>query len=534
MAILNPDCLCVLFKNFSEEQYGCNLLYTCTLVNRLWENLATPYLYEDPWKYWLYQTKDEEVAKQLIDTYMLCYKYYEIKSRITANGSSREEEGDDDENHENPSKRIDIRDYTDEIDNVELPLYNYVSFARNLHVPTLYQSVKSWYISYHPDYDEDNIQPIYDWFLRIFELFVKEANIKNCTFADSIDDDSYPVTSDHLYQLVNHGNRVNLRYLNLGFFQCDSDALLKITERCNNLLTFKIPAQNCSDDALAEFIRSQKRLTKLKIRNAKNIDLTLEALGTQSETLVKLRILNSSLESCQKPFNGIASCSKLRSIYMRHINWPVDISISTLLMPIAKRCEFHNVDFSHTYLPADVLVEIAKKSSTTLRKVHLIGIENQIDHDKFNLSTGIKALADHCKSIVHFERDIIPKEIVSMIFFIDTIGKSLVRLEIESELMKESDASRLIVSISQCSKLEILNIGFFEFNQVAFEKLILGCNSLTVLSICNSNSLLKMLLNNYTPRLIWKFVYRDDDNEYEHSDGSGINQHTITCPKVYG
>jgi hypothetical protein len=33
MAILNHDCLELLFQNFSDEQDGCGLLYTCTLLN---------------------------------------------------------------------------------------------------------------------------------------------------------------------------------------------------------------------------------------------------------------------------------------------------------------------------------------------------------------------------------------------------------------------------------------------------------------------------------------------------------------------
>jgi hypothetical protein len=414
---------------------------------------------------------------------MLCYNYHKIKNKRRTSYLSKEGE------EENPPKRIAVKyNDEDEVDNdFELPLYDYIAFAKNLHVPSLYQCVLAWYKLTYPDHDENNIEPVYNVFLDIFDLFVDGSNIKDCTFAESTEDNN-PITMDQLERLINHGKKVDLEYLNLGYFQCNSDDLSKITGKCNNLRTFKISAQRCSDEALAEFIRSQNRLTKLKIRNAKKIDLTLEALGSQSESLVKIRVLSSSLESCRKPFNGIAVCSKLRSIYMRKTSWPIDISISSLLMPIAKQCEFHNVDFSNTYLPADVLVEFAKKSSSTLRKVHLIGTEDQIDHDKFDLSTGIRALANHCKNIVHFERDIIPKEINSLIYFIDTIGKSLVRLEIESQLMRDCDASRLIDSISYCTKLEILNISFFIFASQVFENLLSGCKSLTTLTICNSNS----------------------------------------------
>ncbi|GBB92525.1 hypothetical protein RclHR1_02020007 [Rhizophagus clarus] len=487
MTTLNVDCLHYLFKSFSEEQDGCDLLYTCTLLNREWGDLATRYLYKDPWKYWLYQMKDGAVAKLLIDTYMSCYKYNVSKNKRRASLPTRKGEEE-----ESPYKKIVMEYGEDEVDDDHrLPTYNYITFANNLHVPSLYQCVKKWYMSYNSECDENDendLQTIYDYFIKIFNLFVQEANIKYCTFGESTEDDSYPITIDQLDRLVNCGKRVNLEYLNLGYFQCDSEGLSKITNKCNNLRTFKISAQRCSDEALARFIRSQNHLTKLKIRNAEKIDLTLESLGTQSDSLVKLRILNSNLESCKQPFDGIAACSKLRSIYMRMISWSANVTSSTLLMPIAKRCEFHNIDFSNTYLPADVLIEIAKKSSSTLRKVHLLGTDDHSDHEKFNLSAGIKALADHCKNIVHFERDIIPKEITSMIYFIDTIGKSLVRLEIESKFMKNTDSSRLIISISYCPKLEILNINYFQFDSRALERLIIGCKSLASLSICRSNS----------------------------------------------
>ncbi|RIA94030.1 hypothetical protein C1645_803711 [Glomus cerebriforme] len=509
MSRLNYDCLEILFDKFLELQDeddgldGYGLLYTCAFLNRDCKTIANHLLYKDPWKYWLYRSKNKSIAKQLIDTYMLCYKYNAIKNRNRVNRPSNEEEGEED-----PSKRVAKEEHVMngvDDDDHKLPLDNYISYAKNLHVPSLYQCIKIWYeyqqagkeSSQMDCEEEENIQPVYNLFLEIFELFVQEARIRDCTFAESTEDDDYPVTLEQLGRLINHGVKVDLKYLNLGFFPCDSQGLSRITEKCNRLKTFKISAQNCSDEVLAKFIESQTRLTKLKIRNAQKIDLTLKALGTQSKSLVKLRVLNSNLESCQKPFDGIASCANLRSIYMRKTSWPTDVSPSTLLMPIAINCEFHNVDFSGSELPADVLVEIAKKSSTTLRKVHLERPENQIDHESYDLSDGIRALAKHCKNIIHFERDILPREISSMIYFLNEVGNSLVRLEIESKLMSFSniDASDLIISISNCSNLETLNISYFNFTPQVFEKLIIGCKSLTTLLICNSTSVNDQILH---------------------------------------
>ncbi|CAI2181213.1 16354_t:CDS:2 [Funneliformis geosporum] len=486
MARLNYDCLMVLFENFIDEPDGYGLLYNCALLNREWRTIADSFLYADPWKYWLYRSKNYNIAIQLIDTYMMCYN--------TVNLSSHENEGGIEEVR--PQTRIRI-EAPNNRNNDRIPLYDYIAFAKNLHIPSLYQCISLWYNFYHEEEREENDRSIYHLFLKIFELFVDRARIKECTFAESTEDNKYPVTLDQLNRLINQGHMVDLKYLNFGFFQCNSDGLTGITGKCDKLKTFKISAQKCSDEALENFIRTQKSLTKLKIRNAEKINLTLDALETQSSSLVKLRILSCNLKSCETPFNGIAACSKLRSIYMRKIiDWPRNVSPSTLLMPMAQNCEFHNVDFSNTYLPVDVLVEIAKKSSTTLRRVYLIGPENQVDDEFHDLSSGINALGSYAKNIHHFERDILPREINSMVYLLSSVGNSLIRLEIESRFMISYDASIIISTIGDhCPKLELLNIDYFNFTTESFERLIQGCQSLTSLSICNSKSVNEYMLN---------------------------------------
>ena len=118
-----------------------------------------------------------------------------------------------------------------------------------------------------------------------------------------------------------------------------------------------------------------------------------------------------------------------------------------------------------------------------------------------NLSAGIKALGNYAKNIIHFERDILPREVNAMIYFLSAVGSSLIRLEIESRLMNYIDASELIISISDhCPNLEVLNINFFIFTPQAFEKLTKSCKSLENLSICNSmavnDTILSIIQNN--------------------------------------
>src|SRR6185369_10625380 len=99
---------------------------------------------------------------------------------------------------------------------------------------------------------------------------------------------------------------VDLEYLNLGYFKCTDEALSILSKNCTSLKTFKITAHSCSDGALANFISSQKKLTKLKIRYAQDLRQTLDKIRSQAKTIVKLRILHCNLENCSVPFTGIA------------------------------------------------------------------------------------------------------------------------------------------------------------------------------------------------------------------------------------
>nr|CAG8454166.1 3676_t:CDS:2 [Entrophospora candida] len=416
---LNYDCSEVLFRNFGEEMGGAGLLYKVALLNHKWNKRATKFLYKDPWNFWMSGT-----------------------------------------------------------DRPRNPTYDYMRFMTNLHLPALLKCVEFWYTETYGSDPNNRDNAIEKHFKDLFEGFVRKAYFHKCTFAESGDQTSSPIKLDQLYNLLTFSRcSTELQYLNMGFFACTNEALYMLTEKCNKLKTFKLKAEHCSDEYLAKFIRSQKCLTKLKIRNAENINETLDALESQSKNMVKLRINACNLESCTKPLYGIAACKELRSLYMVSVeNFPENISISYLLMPIAKNCTFHNIDFTRTLLPADVLVEIAKKSSTTLRKVS-------------DLSEGIQALGNYAKNLMCFERDIRPFEKPAMIEMLSAIGLSLERLEIESCHMIGTDASDLIKAIGQhCSNLMHLDITSYEFSLESFRLLVENCKKLNTLIVSDSPS----------------------------------------------
>ncbi|CAG8648393.1 13927_t:CDS:2, partial [Dentiscutata heterogama] len=470
--MFNDDCLVEVFEKIAEEFDNANTLFNIALVDRKWNNLAIRYLYKDPWRY-CFNRRGSLLAKKLINIFLLC-----LKSSLLANLNS---------NRGNRDEPLLKRIYTREnIQDIYIPSRDYISMAENLHIPVLYHCIESWYASTNEITDDMRLA-INCTFFQLLKRFIEKANIKECTFHESKITTEYPITLQHLDELVRtlFKRSLRLRYLNLGFFNCNDEGLAILTDKCTALETFKIKASNCSDEALANFLRKQRRLTKLKIRDAAEMRETMDAIRSQSKSIVKLRILNCNLGDCMTSFTGIGECA-LRSLYMRNIHFTKNTSFSQLLMPIAQNCKFHNIDFSKTPLPVEVLIEIAKKSSTTLRRVHLIRPENEIEY--INLSAGIEALARHATNLRHFERNIHPLEINSICYLLDSIGQSLERLEIDSN-MDGLDMSNLIESIGRkCRNLCELNINNFEFNLDAFKVLVKGCPLLHTLLICESQS----------------------------------------------
>ncbi|RIA97837.1 hypothetical protein C1645_751331, partial [Glomus cerebriforme] len=58
---LNSDCLQVIFSNLKEIP----TIYSCSLVNKHWNENAIPYLWENPFKYLNWVTVDSTVSKNL-------------------------------------------------------------------------------------------------------------------------------------------------------------------------------------------------------------------------------------------------------------------------------------------------------------------------------------------------------------------------------------------------------------------------------------------------------------------------------------
>ncbi|CAG8484502.1 668_t:CDS:2 [Paraglomus brasilianum] len=481
MDILNIDVRRHMLSLFVERDDALCLLRQFLMLNRQWSALAVEHLYKDPWTRWQHQFVNQPVrAKQLIDTFNKCLQSYETNNSTTIA-------------IDRPTRRSRPDTYLVTTSKFEIPLWDYVSMVKNLHVPALYKCVEVW--NRHTPNMDNSQEFLYRKFNELFQAFVQKAQIKACTFEESAEKSSYPQRPGQLAFMATslHARGVDLRYLNLGYFECTDEDLRVLAANCNQLETFKIRATRCSDEALANFISSQKRLIKLKIRLAGDIKSTLEeAIGSQAASLVKLRIIACRMSSCSKPFIGIAACKQLRSLYIRNASdFTTNSSIS--MMPVARNCEFHNVDFSGTNIPAAVIATIAEMSKLTLRKVHIkranyyVGEDDELlTQQLLDMSAGIRALGDHAKNLAEFERNILPIEADALIYMLRLIGHQLHRLEIGSNAMASRESSDLVTAIGcYCPNITSLDISCFLFSEGAFSEILRGCNKLQTLYLHN-------------------------------------------------
>ncbi|KAG9293656.1 hypothetical protein G9A89_018993 [Geosiphon pyriformis] len=487
MGSLNGDIQDLILEMLFEDPYARFTLHSCLFLNREFHVIAVKYLYKDPWTY--LRGADSPIrASKLITTYLHCLQTSTNVDKNSGEPSSKKLHLNIVEEHRGNQSDTSLVDG----DTRTIPTWDYVEITRNLHIPALYECVVHWR---HTSVDEENEtedEEIYinRTFFNIFRAFIQKAKLQECTFADSMEKPYPPPTTvAHLNELAIglHARNIKLEYLNLGYFKCNDEALGCLTGKITHLKTFKVKAQHCSDEALAEFIRSQQALVKLKIRNGKNIHRTISALGSLSKTLVKLRILGCNLESCSEPFQGIADCTKLRSLYMTSVKFQPNVPLANFLMPIAENCIFHNIDFSKTVLPDIVLAEIAKNSGSTLIKV----IGGRPDNGtQENCALGISALGIYASNLKYFERNILPSEVEAMIGLLDSVGHSLNRLDIGSIDLASIDTSDLICAIGRnCRELTILDISFYNFSEDSFEQIITGCTKLQDLTFFSNPSI---------------------------------------------
>ncbi|CAG8489944.1 6183_t:CDS:2 [Paraglomus occultum] len=493
MDSLNNDVRRYMLSLFVERDDALCLLRQFLMLNRQWSTLAVEHLYKDPWTRWQHQFVSQPVrAKQLIDTFNKCLQNYE-ENNSTSIAVDR------------PPRRPRPDTYLATTNEFEIPLWDYVSMVKNLHVPALYKCVQIW--NQHTPNMNNSQEFLCRKFNDLFQAFVQKAQIKECTFEESAEPSSYPHIPGLLTFMATslRARHVDLRYLNLGYFECTDEDLRVLADNCKHLETFKIRATKCSDEALANLISSQKKLVKLKIRLANDIKLTLEAIGSQSASLVKLRIIACRMSSCSEPFEGIGACKQLRSLYIRNAR-DFRTNTPTLMMPIANNCEFHNVDFSGTNIPAVVIASIAETSKLTLRRVHInranshyVGEDDESGTEQLlDMSVGIRALGDHAKNLAEFERNILPIEADALIYMLRLIGRQLHRLEIGSSAMASRESSDLVTAIGlYCPNITSLDISCFLFSEGAFSEILRRCKKLQVLYLHNipivNDTLLRMI-----------------------------------------
>ncbi|CAG8757548.1 267_t:CDS:2, partial [Gigaspora rosea] len=222
--MMNEDCIRIVLRKLAEDTDSANTLFTTTILNKMWNRLATKCLYKDPWKYCLYNSCDK---KKLIETYLLCYGFF---SNANFNRVNTDEP---------LPKRPCTREITEITQDIYIPKHDYVHMTNNLHIPVLYKCIESWYAStknpiIRPDEITDDMRLEVNMnFFQLLKMFIDRAKIKECTFHESQEFTAYPIQLQHLNELITtlFNRNLHLRYLNLGYFNCNDDGLDILTRK---------------------------------------------------------------------------------------------------------------------------------------------------------------------------------------------------------------------------------------------------------------------------------------------------------------
>ncbi|PKY14595.1 hypothetical protein RhiirB3_426614 [Rhizophagus irregularis] len=175
---LNFDCLTRIFKFIIEEDDDSSLLYSPSLVNKLWCQAAIPFLWSNPWKFNSNRNNLQWKRNILIKTYLSCL--YQESREILINKDFFKELFLILSDHSSSQETIKTNKNgkTLLINNIQnRPTFVYPEFLRHLKLNSLVYAVKFWSKS---NLSESNIQTVYK--NTLIEMINYLFNKSTCLF----------------------------------------------------------------------------------------------------------------------------------------------------------------------------------------------------------------------------------------------------------------------------------------------------------------------------------------------------------------
>ncbi|RIA96995.1 hypothetical protein C1645_814650 [Glomus cerebriforme] len=334
---LNFDCLNLIFKFIIEDDDSPALLYSFSLVNRIWCQAAIPLLWSNPWKFHKTDVNLPWKRSILIRTYFSCL--YQESREILINENFFKELF----LNESSSSTIKINNNNNSlIKNIQKrPTFEYSKLLRHLKLNSLVYSIKFW-IKFN--LSSSHSETIY--YNALMEMINYLLNKPTCLFTLDIRycDGEHRRSLQILTDLLESSNGKIKSLLELRNFEYDGGIIPELQQIFKSLSTtsHKIKKMTIYPDImienLANFIKVQENLSEVTITHGPT-DLWMY-YDWKGNEIINTIIERANLITClilgdiYFPLSFLSLFGNLKELYLKSLyfneNWE---SLSEIFLP---------------------------------------------------------------------------------------------------------------------------------------------------------------------------------------------------------
>lgn len=368
-------------------------LYSCLLVSRTFSYSAVKILWSQP-----FTLLNEAPSSQLVQTLIDCLDDENKKDLITKCRLSLD---------------ICSKKYRQ-------PLFDYLSFVRELNYLYFFESTNSWLqkiLSDRRRYQANSHIINHDanaiTFYLITAIMLRGRQIRSLIWFNN---DNLSCRTP----LIRFPREVlsKVQHIYCGGIHISNSALLQLTTICNNIIDIEISHYNKPDSShFAALIKSQKNLRHVSFNSISGGTWRLiEALHSQASTLRSLKFVNTNFAGVYS--KGLAVCSNLKSLEFFDCQ---GISVEKFWRPIVESSNFHLKKLSLTR--TGVIPKVIEKFITTSKlELEELSVDRTVTTEVPRL---MEMVANNCPNISYLRIYLNNVEEISLLFFCVAISSKL-------------------------------------------------------------------------------------------------------------
>jgi hypothetical protein len=504
--LLNPsklsnlplECLQRIFHEFNE-----NSLYSCSLVNRTWCQIAIPLLWHSPFHF--LRKNDSESSsiftsstsslkklnffssKVLIQTYLRCLPNT-AKSLLIKNGLTL------------PSS----------ITNSKSTLFRYETYIKSISYSKIYHTITNWFEVEIDDLDDIDEREGLEYLVteKLIRLFISSSNsILNLSLTDDDEIPSLPPIS--LFPNSENSLRNLVKLTCIGNYQYNmKDLLISLIEISRNIKEIIIGGLSTSIEIklFGKLIKSQKSLKSIEILGNGPIDLQmisfdiLSPLYTQRNTLENIKFLNCDFEECTclypiifLPMLKSIEFEKCRNLVLQDLNSISNLKNSPKLQVFKSR---------ECYIPPLTIETVIRSSYQSLCVIEL---SRKLSKDESKIL--LYNITPYCTRLEALDIKIFQDDIEGFLNLLKCC-KNLKDLTIFGDINAEDLLP--LISLNLCSKdlKKLCFIGNWIFSNISLINFFKNINNLPKILRFQSNNTFN---NNHLDNII-NWVLNENEN----------------------